>query len=138
MKTFYFDEEHTQAFVCSRQCAEEFECEDKLSSFNLFYFLSRLLYNYNVRDDDGEWHTYLALPENEDEEYEIEESILSACGRYEDVFYFEGSQLFNDEGRYASGHNYDPGDFLEANGFDPAMADDPSFELLSHASDYIL
>ena len=42
-----------------------------------------------------------------------------------------------EKNRYGSGWNFDPGDFLEANGFDRAMADDPSFKLLDHESDYV-
>ena len=136
-REFYFDEEHPQAFVCSIKCAEEFDCEDRLNYFDLFYFLDRNLDHHNVRNTDGSWTTYLVLPD-ENEAYELEELIFQQYGRVNGIMYFSGCRLFNGADRHNSGWNDDPADFLEANGFDPAMADHSSFQLLDHVSDCYL
>ena len=66
---YYFDEEHPQSFACSRECAERFECDDRMNPFDLFYFLYRNLHHHNVENEDGTWETYLVIPEG----YEAEE-----------------------------------------------------------------
>jgi len=135
-KEYYFDEEHPQSFVCSRECAERFDCDDRMNPFDLFYFLYQNLQHHNVKNDDGTWNTYLVIPERYEAE-ELEETILEQSAKVGNVMYFSGPRLFNGDDRYKSGWNFDPGDFLEASGFDRAMADDPSFELLDHQSDYV-
>jgi hypothetical protein len=131
---YYFDEEHTQSFACSRECAERFECKDKMTPYSLFYFLWRYLKHHNVRDEKGEWTTYFYVPDFNDEI--LEEDIMTAYNSAPDAMYFTGPRLFNSEDRYGSGWNLSPEDYLKANGFDPAMADDPSFTFLHHESDY--
>ena len=135
-KEYYFDEEHPQSFVCSRECAERFECDDRMNPYDLFYFLYQYLDHHNVQNEDGTWETFLVIPEGDRAE-EIEEFILEHLGTIGNAMYFSGPRLFNGEDRYGGGWNFDPGDFLEASGFDRAMADDPSFKFLHHESDYV-
>ena len=131
MTEFLFDEEHTYGFVCSKRSAEQFNCVDRLSSFNLFYFLWRFLKHHDVRNDDGSYSTYYIVPDDTDEclEEDIVDSYKQASP---EILFFDGCRILSTEDSYWA---HDPQTFLKAHGFDPAMADDVDFEFLHPSSD---